>query len=338
MWDSDLEAVHVALRAAGAGLETTGRLACESGSDVRPIHCDNSYRQTIIYWFYGSIPKSKRWINVVLRAGKLVGSHYPSVEYHGHNDFGWIYKAMEFVSVDFQDDWDNNIIAGVSGLLNALLYYGSPPLKQHIHLVLRALSTPGDISHDAARLLVQDNILQWFQDNETKSILQTACVWSSLVSPRNPSHGHSLANIRSWMAQIKEELCSWPHSHHWIIISKHSTHGLEVSAGCDTEWKRKKKPVSLHMAQPQIERESLYIVYKVISGVVRVKWWWFQGEKWEIQEGRKEGRKYYCQGPNEEQADVSRESIEDGQVEPAIPELWHLTGFRLKGQEALSAD
>jgi hypothetical protein len=158
---------------------------------------------------------------VVLRAGKLVGSHYPSAEYHGHEDFSWVYKAMEIVSVDFQDDWDKNTIAGVSGLLNALLYYGSPPLKQHIHLVLRALSTPGDISHDAARLLVQDNILQWFQENETKSILQTACVWSSFMrsSQQNTADfrfrrevlrmGHGLANIPSWMAQIREELCSW---------------------------------------------------------------------------------------------------------------------------------
>ncbi|KAJ7669488.1 hypothetical protein DFH06DRAFT_1469080 [Mycena polygramma] len=51
----------------------------------------------------------------------------------------------------------------------------------HIHLLLRALSIPGNISENAARLFLRDNILVWFQDSELRPILQAAVVWSSIA-------------------------------------------------------------------------------------------------------------------------------------------------------------
>jgi hypothetical protein len=47
-----------------------------------------------------------------------------------------------------------------------------PPSKYHVNLILRALSTTGDISSTTACLLLQENIEEWFKDEELRPILQ----------------------------------------------------------------------------------------------------------------------------------------------------------------------
>ncbi|KAJ7106192.1 hypothetical protein C8R44DRAFT_942035 [Mycena epipterygia] len=155
--------------------------------------------------------------------------HYkqkPLVE-HQHNpstvgDPGWVYKALEAVGVptEANDQWDNRTVAGVSGLLQALHCYDIPPLKEHIPILLQALSISGDsdISTNAAHLLVKENIVDWFKDNELWPILQSSSVWFSLVHVPVNFNSHSfyvdfislaLANVPDWHTHIWKAFCCW---------------------------------------------------------------------------------------------------------------------------------
>jgi hypothetical protein len=130
--------------------------------------------------------------------------------------------------------------------LATLLFYDTPPTKQGIPSLLRALVLPGDISRNAAYLLVGTKMLSWFQDDKLGPILQKACVWSALSSifililrdeysdwdhgligrpvsagfllfvPSNRpgsadfiSLGQNLASMPYWQVHIREEILSW---------------------------------------------------------------------------------------------------------------------------------
>ncbi|KAJ6572293.1 hypothetical protein B0H19DRAFT_1133233 [Mycena capillaripes] len=133
----------------------------------------------------------------------------------------WVHNALESVDISVQNDqWDDRIIIGVSGLLQALLCYDARPKMAHIRLLLQALSIPGDISEHAARLFLRDNILVWFQDDELRPILQTAAVWSSIarvaVELEDPSFtkqcirmGRTVASMPDWQLYFEQELYSW---------------------------------------------------------------------------------------------------------------------------------
>ncbi|KAJ7106212.1 hypothetical protein C8R44DRAFT_327039 [Mycena epipterygia] len=209
-------------------IETTGWLASKSGTMEARLWSGNLYyysnRLDIIYQFCSSLPQLDGWITIVLAAGLL--TQYHEAQWYHHNssngDPGWVYKALNNVDVSTEghDQWDDLMVAGVSGLLRALNYYDVPLLKEHLPILLQALSVPGDIFQNAAHLLVKENIVDWFQDHELQPILQASSVWPSLARvpidinshsfTKNFIHlGYTLANIPDWHPHIHKELCSW---------------------------------------------------------------------------------------------------------------------------------
>ncbi|KAJ7930916.1 hypothetical protein B0H13DRAFT_2309222 [Mycena leptocephala] len=116
---------------------------------------------------------------------------------------------------------DGKTVIGISGLLAALLHYNAPPAKEHVHLLLRALSIPGDISVNAAHLLLQDNIVNWFQDIKLRPILRDASLWACVARVAFERHddlfirkdfirmGYNLAAMPEWKSDIRKDLASW---------------------------------------------------------------------------------------------------------------------------------
>jgi hypothetical protein len=162
---------------------TTGRLASESENNVWAHDFHNSRRQSILYRFCSSIPESDGWVGAVLSVGLLAGSHNYLMGHRTSRDPGWIYKTLESVAVPAEDHdrWDSRTMSGVSSLLDALLCHGAPPTKDHLHVLLQALSIPGDLAENA-RLLLRGNALTWLdQDDELWTILQKGSVSPSLI-------------------------------------------------------------------------------------------------------------------------------------------------------------
>jgi hypothetical protein len=179
------------------------------------------HRQSVIYRFCSNLPQSDGWVGVVLATGLLTLSKTQNdIVMPDYGTANWVHKALEDLTVEIQGQWDDKMIAGVSGLLQALLCYDARPKTSYIHLLLRALSIPGDISENAARILLRVNILVWFQDNELWPILRAAVVWSSIarvaVELEDPSFtkqcirmGHTLASMPDGYSYFHKELSSW---------------------------------------------------------------------------------------------------------------------------------
>ncbi|KAJ7150832.1 hypothetical protein C8R43DRAFT_1107270 [Mycena crocata] len=178
-----LQARHISMKTAADIMYTTGRLATESENRVWFHEFNNYRRQSILYRFCSSIPQSEGWVDTVLSLGLLAGSHNFLMGHRISRDAGWIYRALETVTVPAEehDRWDSRTVTGVASLLDALLCHGAPPIKEHIHVLLQALSIPGDISENA-RLLLRGNALTWLsQDDELWKILQKGSVSPSLI-------------------------------------------------------------------------------------------------------------------------------------------------------------
>ncbi|KAJ6529374.1 hypothetical protein B0H19DRAFT_1385014 [Mycena capillaripes] len=196
-------------------IEVTGKLAGKDGTDVWIC---NKTRQPMIHNFCGSLPQSDEWIDIVLATGFLTEKSYPGHP-HCSDDPGWVHTALERVDISTEyQKWDGRTITGIAGLFNALLWYNSPPAKEHVYLILRALSSAGDISRLAAHLLLRDNVADWFQDDELRPILQNASVWSSLLNTTSNywdlekdfiTMGYTLAGLPDWRPFIQKELSVW---------------------------------------------------------------------------------------------------------------------------------
>ncbi|KAF7338839.1 hypothetical protein MSAN_02206800 [Mycena sanguinolenta] len=213
-----LEHKTISMFTAARIIETTGLLATKEGNHVWHYENSHSTRQSIIHKFCSSVPQIHGWLDVVLATGLLTETYYPGIP-SCSGDPAWIYRALDSVD-NFAHtlEWDHITISGINGLFSALLHHGAAPAKQHIHLVLHALSLPGPISTTAAYLLLQENVAGWYQDVQLGSILQEADVWSSLIGAalRNGDlHqpcvvlGNTLVGIPSWQPFILEELGSW---------------------------------------------------------------------------------------------------------------------------------
>ncbi|KAJ7080692.1 hypothetical protein C8R44DRAFT_992403 [Mycena epipterygia] len=215
----NLESRQISMDTAAKIIGTTGRVANKVEMYMWPDYLPYSHRQSVIYEFCSNLPQSDGWVDVVLKTGLLTGS-YTGIGWPQPGDSGWVYKALENIPSQDQDRWDGQIETGVAGLFQALLYYDTPPKKQHTQLLLRALLISGDISRNAARVLLRENIRFWFADDEIQPILQKAFVWSSLarvVQELNDEFlltqlirlGHTLAGMPDWHGHIQAKLCSW---------------------------------------------------------------------------------------------------------------------------------
>ena len=161
---------------------TTGRLSSDSENNVWTHNLSSFRRQSILYRFCSSIPASDGWIGAILSIGLLAGNRNYLMGHRFRIDPGWIYKALESVAVPTEDQerWDSRTVSGVSSLLDALLCHGVPPTKEHIHVLLQALSIPGELSENA-RLLLRGNASTWLnQDDNVWKILQKGSVSPSV--------------------------------------------------------------------------------------------------------------------------------------------------------------
>ncbi|KAF7348683.1 hypothetical protein MVEN_01387100 [Mycena venus] len=218
---------QISMDTAAKLLYLTSRLAQHNSHYVWDLQALN--RQTPIFHFCSSLPHTDGWLGVVLAAG-LLSEPFSAWAPHYHEDPSWIYETLECVQTLMNnDEWVNINADRVGGLFNALLYYNAPPAKKHVHILLQALSLPGSISRHAAQLFCQNNIKNWFLDEELQHILQNSSLWASLmlVFPGFGSLGddlialgHTLVSIPMWQPFIREKLSSWImlfFYKHWVV-------------------------------------------------------------------------------------------------------------------------
>ncbi|KAJ7081928.1 hypothetical protein C8R44DRAFT_905079 [Mycena epipterygia] len=187
-----------------------------------------------------SLPQLDGWIDVAL-AASLLTLQYWGFPSGSASEAGWVCNALNTVNDvtgGQHQQWDSRTAAGISGLLNALHFYRVPPAKEHIHMLIQALSISGDISVNAAHLLLQNNMVDWYQDDNLQPILQGASVWLSLARVTADAHflgrdfialGYTLADISDWQSHIREDLCSWMtiffsvYWEHWDLTDKYTS-------------------------------------------------------------------------------------------------------------------
>ncbi|KAJ7136854.1 hypothetical protein C8R44DRAFT_363492 [Mycena epipterygia] len=175
-----------------------------------------------IYACCSVFPPTQGWLDVILSATSLAvdTSREPVAREASLNEKGWVGTALEYFNRNTAE-WDEHIVAGVSGLLQASLYYGVSPQTSSIHLILRALSTPGDISTTAFWVMTDWRARTWFQDHGVQQILQQHSIWTLLgrVVINNPEDfrvrrryfeiGDFLASTGGWELSIRSELSTW---------------------------------------------------------------------------------------------------------------------------------
>ncbi|KAJ7757971.1 hypothetical protein B0H16DRAFT_1689430 [Mycena metata] len=204
-------------------IQTTHRLA-GSSNDNKGWNFPAEDRRFIIYQFCGQLPKSEGWVNLVLTTGLLTHKWggIPSEPAENLSGADWIYDTLKSSVIPTEDtaEWDGETAAGIAGLLLALCDYGAPPLKEHTHLILHAISIGGDILKPVGLLVLQPNFMNWFQDPKLGPMLQEASVWTFITNwnKQTVSYywdnkcivlGHALAEIPSWQSYLRQHLCSW---------------------------------------------------------------------------------------------------------------------------------
>ncbi|KAJ7850649.1 hypothetical protein B0H14DRAFT_3137591 [Mycena olivaceomarginata] len=173
-----------------------------------------------------SLPRVDGWVVVVLATGQLTQWHWPPNPtrlLEGLAGVSWVYEALESaVPGENTAKWDSEIAAGVSNLLLALYYYDAPPLKEHIHLIVKAISMGGHTSRPAGLLLLRRDVVDWFQDPS----------WDQFFSMH--MCGHFLSSgpysnkieIPDWQPHLEEELCSWItlfFGSKWDLVEKYNS-------------------------------------------------------------------------------------------------------------------
>ncbi|KAF7345627.1 hypothetical protein MVEN_01581900 [Mycena venus] len=217
---SKLESKQISMDFAANIVRTTCRL---SGS-TRVWNVGERGRRDAMYQFCSKVPRSDGWVQLVLAAGPVAvhWSWLPEKSTEDGAGPAWVYEALNSAIIPSHnpDEWDIETQTGVASLLLALHHYDAPPLEEHIHLILRALSTGGYISEHAALLLLQSNVVNWFQDAQLRPMLQQAGVWAFLTHwllEINDSElndecillGRTLSTMPDWQAHLRQEQSSW---------------------------------------------------------------------------------------------------------------------------------
>jgi hypothetical protein len=218
---SKLQSNQINMDIAANFIHTTHLLT--STKDNRGWNLDEGGKRDLIYQFCSHLPQSDGWVQVVLAAGVLT-CHWHWLAQKSPDNLaasGWVYEALKKTIIPTQDtaEWDSKVEPGVAGLLLALHYYGTPPSKEHIHLILQAISAGGDFSRNAGLLLLQENLVDWFHDAELGPILQKASVWPFLtqwiiqedydLSREGIVLGQALSEIPDWEPHLHQDLCFW---------------------------------------------------------------------------------------------------------------------------------
>ncbi|KAJ7825579.1 hypothetical protein B0H14DRAFT_2596529 [Mycena olivaceomarginata] len=226
---SKLKANQISMDFAGRIIWTTHQLAKRS-KDNEVWNFNEDDRLSMIYRFCGQLPQSGGWVQVVLATGLLAEEWYFRSKKPSEHQVStsWVYEALKRISVEDNVKWDSETEAGVAGLLLALYYCDTPPLKEHVQAILQVLLTTGKsprkestLTRNAGLLLLKTNLENWFQDPDLEPILQEASVWARLITQWIPQAGdydidhkgillgHMLSKLPSWQPYLQQHLCSW---------------------------------------------------------------------------------------------------------------------------------
>ncbi|KAJ7113039.1 hypothetical protein C8R44DRAFT_984876 [Mycena epipterygia] len=122
----------------------------------------------------------------------------------------WIYAALEHVQQSWEENrsdvgdpnkWDHTTALAIESLLQALACSGAPlevPPLESLHIILSALSTPGNISFAAFLILYRAQT--WFRDPNLQAVVQRPSVWLQLkaIALQNP-------DLAAWRYSEMEE-------------------------------------------------------------------------------------------------------------------------------------
>ncbi|KAJ6481321.1 hypothetical protein C8R47DRAFT_595471 [Mycena vitilis] len=209
---SKIQSSEVSMETAASLVTMTGQIALRSHLWEYRSH---PYCCRIIYQFCHTLPHREGWVGVVLATG-LLTAELDDFYNSDPQAAGWVYEVLDRID-DQGSDWDDRTTNGVPGILAALLYSGAPAQPNHIHIILRALSFPGNASKSAAVLLMGDHQFTWFQDEQLQPILRGASVWSSIMCiALDIGHteacilaGSKLVRMTSWRPHILAEVTAW---------------------------------------------------------------------------------------------------------------------------------
>ncbi|KAJ7802139.1 hypothetical protein B0H14DRAFT_3884747 [Mycena olivaceomarginata] len=211
---------HMPFKLAITVIETTGRLASNSGNALWQGNCGVDACQFIIYQFCSNVPQSAGWVDLVMATALLAEApHYGRFTNLFDRNADWVDVALGSITISAEDPKRFKVLNKVAGLLNALCFYYDRPAKtEHIRLVSSAFSgPPGDISQGASRVLLHKHMKLLFEDTN----LRKGSLWSSLThaillhSPEDLlsaayiEKGCELASISDWQPHIERELTSW---------------------------------------------------------------------------------------------------------------------------------
>jgi hypothetical protein len=183
--------------------------------------------------FCSHFPPGHESLQVLVSAATLARVDNPhwfdNMEIEGQN-MEWIFTSLEYVQQSWEgslnahqetEEWDSTTTLSLRSLLQFLILSSlphQPPLRS-LHIILRALSAPGDTSQMAARVLYHAP-RNWFLDANSQPIMQRSFVWSQLgrvtlkyLYPINLKHylslGEDIAKIAEWKPIIYEDLSTW---------------------------------------------------------------------------------------------------------------------------------
>ncbi|KAJ7659194.1 hypothetical protein DFH06DRAFT_437640 [Mycena polygramma] len=138
----------------------------------------------------------------------------------------WVFSALEFLhcqcpNAGNEQEWDSTTTLALQSLLQFLAYTDShylpnEPTVQSVQTILRALSTPGDISLMA--FLTLCHAPQWFRSPAIQPVLHDYSVWRKLgqaaleycmFATDYIALGKELASVAEWKPAIHGDLPTW---------------------------------------------------------------------------------------------------------------------------------
>ncbi|KAJ7921700.1 hypothetical protein B0H13DRAFT_2267745 [Mycena leptocephala] len=214
-------------------ISTTAHLMNKSVINATTQWQDIKDLVTEIYQFCSTFPPGHESLRVLVSAATLARAEdlqkLEFVEVRGQN-LEWIFSSLEYVQQLWEEspnahqgteEWDNTTPLSLRSLLQFLIFSSlplQPPLRS-LHIILRALSAPGDTSRMAAQVLYRAP-RNWFLDPTSQPLMQKNSVWSQLghvtlkyISPfdlpRYLSLSEDITKIAEWKPFIYEDLSTW---------------------------------------------------------------------------------------------------------------------------------
>ncbi|KAJ7865503.1 hypothetical protein B0H13DRAFT_1898522 [Mycena leptocephala] len=192
-------------------ISTTAHLMNKSGASTRTWWKDIKDLMTEISQFCSTFPPGHESLQVL-------------------TNLEWVFSSLEYVQQLWEEspnahqgteEWDSTTTLSLRSLLQFLICSSlplQPPLRS-LHIILRALSAPGDPSLSAARVLYRAP-RNWFLDPNLQPIMQESTVWPQLgrvtlkyLDPINLERylnlGEAIAKIAEWKPIIYEDLSTW---------------------------------------------------------------------------------------------------------------------------------